>query len=500
MRKSIKIFIAIFILAITLTPMVYAKGNIPQATSDFYVNDFANVFSSSEKERLMEKAIALSDEHDGIQVVVTTVKSLDGNKIEDYSYEMYNQYGIGKDDMGLLILLATDDRKIRVEVGKSMEAYINDSKAGRFIDQYAIPSLKENKFNEGLINLQAALIDDIISNIQDDNVDSTEASNLTDKSLLLSVLGTFFIILLILVLVAFTIVLIIKIIDKNKARKEEIENLNTKIKQLQEELINKDEIANSKEISWDIWRKEISDRHNQLKREYERIKVDHTTLKDRYERAIKLYPTVDSEITNMIEEETRQKDIAIAKKVDSIIAHVINLTASKDIVSKLSEAKECYSTLTQKQKSYVESDITKLNRLYDESLKLKQEYDRKVREEKNRKRAKEAVIAITAIISAISIGRASNLSRLKKAKSIYDALDSDARLYFDKSVSDKLDKLYKQAKRDKEEEEARRRRQEEEESRRRQSYYSHSSSSFRGGSGFGGFGGSSGGGGASRGF
>ena len=107
MRKSIKIFIAVFVLAIILlTPVVNAKVYIPEATSDFYVNDFANVFSSSEKAQLMEKAVTLSDEHNGIQVVVTTVKSLDGNSIEDYSYEMYNQYGIGKDDMGLLILLA----------------------------------------------------------------------------------------------------------------------------------------------------------------------------------------------------------------------------------------------------------------------------------------------------------------------------------------------------------------------------------------------------------
>jgi len=501
MRKSIKIFIAIFVLAIMLlTPVAHAKVNIPEATSDFYVNDFANVFSSSEKAQLMEKAIALSDEHDGIQVVVTTVKSLDGNSVEDYSYEMYNQYGIGKDDMGLLILLATEDRKIRVEVGKSMEAYINDSKAGRFIDQYAIPSLKKDKFNEGLINLQGALIDEVVSNIENPDLATSASSNSEDKAIFLNAVGVFLILLAIIALIVLVVFLISKIKAKRRARKEEIENLNAKIERLEKEKARGEEIAknNAEFLNGKI--SNLTDKNDSLELKYQNLQKDHKTLKDRYERAKKLYPNVDSEVTAMIEEEIRQKDMAAAKKADSIIAKVINLTPSKDIVSKLGNAKDYYQTLTVKQKSYVKSDITKLNRLYNESLKLKQEYDRKVRKEKNKKLAKEAETAIMAIISSISHGTASHLSRLKEAKSIYERLDSGACVYFDKSILANLDQLYEQAKRDKKRKEEE---EEREERRRRESYYSHDSSSFGGGSGFGGFGGfggSSGGGGASRGF
>ena len=501
MRKSIKIFIAIFVLAIMLlTPVVYAKVTIPAATSDFYVNDFANVFSSSEKARLMEKAVTLSDEHNGIQVVVTTVKSLNGNSIEDYSYEMYNQYGIGKDDMGLLILLATEDRKIRVEVGKSMEAYINDSKAGRFIDQYAIPSLKKDKFNEGLINLQGALIDEVVSNIENPDLATSASSNSEDKAIFLNAVGVFLILLAIIALIVLVVFLISKIKAKRRARKKEIENLNAKIKRLEKEKARGEEIAKNNAEFFNGKISNLTDKNDSLELKYQNLQKDHKTLKDRYERAKKLYPNVDSEVTAMIEEEIRQKDMAVAKKADSIIAKVINLTPSKDIVSKLGNAKDYYQTLTVKQKSYVKSDITKLNRLYDESLKLKQEYDRKVREEKNKKLAKEAETAIMAIISSISHGTASHLSRLKEAKSIYERLDSGACVYFDKSILANLDQLYEQAKRDKKRKEEE---EEREERRRRESYYSHDSSSFGGNSGFGGFGGfggSSGGGGASRGF
>lgn len=501
MRKSIKIVIAIFILAITfVTPLVvYANVNIPEATSDFYVNDFANVFSSSEKEQLMDKAIALSNKYDGIQVVVTTVKSLEGNSVEDYAYEMYNRYGIGKNDMGLLILLATEDRKIRVEVGKSMEAYINDSKAGRFVDQYAIPyfSPEENKFSDGLISLQEALIDEVISCVEKNNVNSIATSDSEDEKVLSYVVGIFVILLAIIALIALIVFVINKIKNKYRARKEKIQQLNTKIEKLEARLIRQDEIASSTKKSLNMEINRLSAKNNQLQEDYQKLEHDYNNIKDRYERAIKLYPNIHAKITDMIEEEIRQQDMKAAKNADSIIARIINLSASKDRVSAFQEAKDYYSNLTPKQKSYVKSDITKLNRLYDESLKLKKEYDRKVKEEKSKKRAKEAAIAITSIISLISVGRASHLSRLKEAKSIYDDLDSDARVYFDKSILDRLDRLYKQAKRDKEEEE---RRKEEEERRRRESYYSSSSSSFGGSSGFSGFGGSSGGGGASRGF
>lgn len=502
MRKSITIFIAIFVLAIMLlTPVAYARVSIPEATSDFYVNDFANVFSSSEKAQLMEKAKALSDEHDGIQVVITTVKSLEGNSVEDYSYEMYNQYGIGKDDMGLLILLATDDRKIRVEVGKSMEAYINDSKAGRFIDQYAIPYLKEDKFNEGLISLQEALIDEVILCIEKDKVELTRTSNSNDKELSLNAVGIFLILLAIIVLVILIIFLVNKIRTKRRARKEEIENLKAEIDLLQGKLAIDKKTANNEAESFKREISNLTKKNDSLELKYQNIRNAYETLKDRYERAKKLYPKLDTEITAMIEDEARQRDKTIAKKVDSIIAKVINLTPSKDIVSELSDAKHSYMALTAKQKAYVKSDITKLNRLYDESLRLKQEYDCKVREERNKNHAMQAAAKITAIISGISIGRAVYLSSLKEAKSIYDGLDSGARSYFDKSIIDRLDKLYKQAKRDKEEEDEARRRREEEERRRRNSYYSHSSSSsFGSSSNFGGFGGHSGGGGASRGF
>lgn len=506
MRKFTRNFITIIVVVLMMLQMsvvAFAATNIPAATADFYVNDFAGVFSEEEKTRLMDNAVALSNDHDGIQVVVSTITSLEDSSIEDYAVEMYNQYGIGKDDMGLLILLSTGDRQIRVEVGLAMEAYINDSKAGRFIDKYAIPSLKENKFNEGLINLQEAFVNEIVSVTENENAKPVQTSEPKSGLNFMSFLGTILMILAVVGVIILIIALICKIIAKIRERKEEIASLTRQLEESKRDVANARKQADQDRDVLERQINNLSREKKQWEAKYQKLTNAYETLKDRYRRAETLYPRVDKDVTDMIKEEIRQKDIKAAQEVDAIIMEVINLPPDKDRVSALERAKSSYSKLTCKQRRYVKSDILKLDLLYENSLKLKEEYERQKEEERLKGLAKAAVTSIVAIISCISVGKASNFRQLRDAKSIYDNLNSNARKYFDQSVADKLDRLYRQAKRDKEVQEEnerreRQRRQEEDEARRRRQQSSHSS--FGSSSHHGGFGGHSGGGGASRGF
>ena len=496
MRKSIKnLSMTVLILLATLlfSTVAYA-AEIPAATDEFYVNDFADVFTAEEEERLLDNAVTLAEESDGIQVVVTTVESLDGDSVENYAVEMYNQYEIGKDDMGLLILLSTGDRQIRVEVGRAMEAYINDSKAGRFMDEYAIPYLSENKFNEGLINLQEALIDEIVATVE---AESESAQTTQDSESASSAIGDIFggilIAIVLIVIVLAVITLVKKIIAKSKRKQQEIDSLRHQLENTKYDF--KQETNNLKGVINSLLAEKGT-----LKTAYDTLKNKYATLNDRYERVKILYPEADQKVSDMIKEEIRQKNMALAKKVDEIIGRVINLQASKDIVQDVKRALDSYSRLTKEQRAFVESDISRLKKLYDESVELKKEYDRIQEEKRRKKAAADALSSINSIIAGITIGRAMHFRKLKDAMSIYNNLDTGSKEFFDKSTLDRLNKLYGDAKRDKEEEEEaeRRRRREEEERRRRMS--SSSNSSFGGGSHFGGFGGSSGGGGASRGF
>ena len=494
MRKSIKnLSITVLILLATLlfSTVAYA-AEIPAATDEFYVNDFADVFTAEEEERLLDNAVTLAEESDGIQVVVTTVESLDGDSVENYAVEMYNQYEIGKDDMGLLILLSTGDRQIRVEVGRAMEAYINDSKAGRFMDEYAIPYLSENKFNEGLINLQEALIDEIVATVEaeSESAQTTQDSEFA-SSAIDDIFGGILIAIVLIVIVLAVITLVKKIIAKSKRKQQEIDSLRHQLENTKYDF--KQETNNLKGVINSLLAEKGT-----LNTAYDTLKNKYATLNDRYERVKILYPEADQKVSDMIKEEIRQKNMALAKKVDEIIGRVINLQASKDIVQDVKRALDSYSRLTKEQRAFVESDISRLKKLYDESVELKKEYDRIQEEKRRKKAAADALSSINSVIAGITIGKSMHLRKLKDAMAIYNNLDAGSKEFFDKSALDRLNKLYGDAKRDKEEEEEERRRREEEERRRRMS--SSSNSSFGGGSHFGGFGGSSGGGGASRGF
>lgn len=520
--RTIVLLVFLTLVSVSCVTFVFAETNIPSATSDFYVNDFAGVFSETEKSKLMENAVSLANEHNGIQVVVTTVKSLEGNSVEDYAYKMYNEYGIGKDDMGLLILLATEDRQIRVEVGRAMEGYINDAKAGRLMDKYAIPYLKENKFNEGLISLQQAFITEIKSCVTSDG--TTEKN--VDIDINIDWGAVLFTVLIVLASggVIWLVILVIGKARKKKREKEEyiqglkdeIENLNIQITRLNSTIDSKQYTIDTLKLEKKHMQKEINEKQDEINAKVESL----ATLNGRYKRILAIYPDADKKVDEMIEAEKVARDKAAAAKVDELIASVINLQPDKDLLSRLESIKYNINSLNSDEAKHIKSDMNRFNALYSKCSKLKREYDQKVEEERRRRlseqrkdNAADITRQLLGIIAAIGIVRSSHISKLSNAKSLYENLDSETRSYVDASAVSKIDEMLRRAKRIKEEEEEaerrrkreeeERRRREEEERRRRQAQ-SYSTSSYRHGSSghssFGGFGGRSGGGGASRGF
>lgn len=130
-----------------------AASDIPEATSDFYVNDFADILSQSTKDYIIEANKDLNAKT-GAQIVVTTIDTLNGEDIETYATEMFRSYGIGDSEKnnGVLFLIVSGDRKLRIEVGYGLEGAINDAKAGRILDTYVIPSLQNYEWDKGVLN------------------------------------------------------------------------------------------------------------------------------------------------------------------------------------------------------------------------------------------------------------------------------------------------------------------------------------------------------------
>ena len=96
-----------------------------------YVTDLASVIGTDKTAKLEALCTEL-EQKTGAQMAIVTVRSLDGQSVENYSVDLFRQFGIGskKGNRGVLLLVAPNDRKYRIEVGYGLEPVINDARAG----------------------------------------------------------------------------------------------------------------------------------------------------------------------------------------------------------------------------------------------------------------------------------------------------------------------------------------------------------------------------------
>jgi uncharacterized protein len=127
-----------------------------------YVNDFAGVLDQDTIAALTNISQQI-DQNAHAQIAVVTIKSLDGSDIDSYAVALFKQWGIGgkSTDHGVLILLATEDRKYRIEVGYGLEPILPDGKVGGF-GREAVPLLKQNDYN-GAVSLMTSRVADVIA-------------------------------------------------------------------------------------------------------------------------------------------------------------------------------------------------------------------------------------------------------------------------------------------------------------------------------------------------
>ncbi len=116
-----------------------------------WTNDFTNTLSPDELNKLNSKLRAFEDSTSN-QIVVLIIPSLEGNSIEEVANDIFrqNQIGTKKNDNGVLILLAKNDKEIRIEVGYGLESRLTDATSSSIIRNEIIPYLKEGKYYEGI--------------------------------------------------------------------------------------------------------------------------------------------------------------------------------------------------------------------------------------------------------------------------------------------------------------------------------------------------------------
>jgi uncharacterized protein len=139
-----------------------APNEIPAPVGDIYVQDFANVLSENDEIQLKNIGRSIDDQTTS-QIAVLTVDSIGERSIEEYSVDTYRKFGLGtkENDNGVLLVIAMQEKKIRIEVGYGLEGVIPDGKAGRILDEFAIPHLKNGQPNLAVMNTYQALANEV---------------------------------------------------------------------------------------------------------------------------------------------------------------------------------------------------------------------------------------------------------------------------------------------------------------------------------------------------
>lgn len=147
---------AAFALAFALTlAQVYAQAStdgfapIPELRTR--VTDNALILGADAKQQLEQKLVAF-EQATGGQLAVLTVKTTQPETIEQYAFRVATTWKLGGkgSDKGALLVLAMDDKKIRIEVGYGWEGALPDVTAKRIIRETIAPFFKQNQFAQGI--------------------------------------------------------------------------------------------------------------------------------------------------------------------------------------------------------------------------------------------------------------------------------------------------------------------------------------------------------------
>ncbi len=146
--KTKKIFL--FITLFLYNTFIYSL-DVNTLNPSGWVNDYASVLNIKQKTRI-ESLISEFEQKTGNEIAVVIIKSLEGNNLEDFTNRLFERWGVGKKsrDNGIMLLIAMQERKIRIEIGYGLESIINDAMAGEIIRETIAPFFRQNLYADGI--------------------------------------------------------------------------------------------------------------------------------------------------------------------------------------------------------------------------------------------------------------------------------------------------------------------------------------------------------------
>ena len=123
------------------------------------INDEAHIFSQNERDELLS-LVQNFEQNSTTQIAIVTLNSLENKSIEELSLEIARGYKLGQkeDNNGVLLVVAPNEKKVRIEVGYGLEGVLTDAISSQIINSVMIPEFKNGKMNEGVKDGVLAII------------------------------------------------------------------------------------------------------------------------------------------------------------------------------------------------------------------------------------------------------------------------------------------------------------------------------------------------------
>ena len=169
----------LFLLLLIFIASIALADDVPGYSS--YVNDYAGVITEKDKTSMEEVAKEV-EEKTGAQIAVLTVKSMEPYaSIDEFGMAVAEKWKVGEKgkDTGIIIILAMEERKVRIEVGYGLEGIFNDARVGRILDNTIIPYFRGGDFSAGLRRGMFKIADTIGTEM---NVELDERAKMQDNN------------------------------------------------------------------------------------------------------------------------------------------------------------------------------------------------------------------------------------------------------------------------------------------------------------------------------
>lgn len=146
--------LTIIILILFTSVSTYGQIAMPEPTKVFYINDFANVIDENVEASITKVNLNYEKTSEKPQIVVATVQNMQGLDENKYATDLFEKWQIGNKEFnnGILILLAIEERRIKIETGYGLEGAITDAEAGRILDS-STAYLSQGDYSKGIENI-----------------------------------------------------------------------------------------------------------------------------------------------------------------------------------------------------------------------------------------------------------------------------------------------------------------------------------------------------------